>query len=165
MMQHEFSKDMTLGRHQSSFDNFKHQINDSAMRSRSWIREAPHISHDLDMFIPIAGRWKIATASKHWIGGVPAQLNPATWIRELQYCEDSELKQFLIDGVLNGFPIVDKNCTISPYECVNYKSATEGPASEFISKLMVKELAECKLIQAEEYPHCIHSIGAVPKKE
>lgn len=139
-------------------NNIKLSMNSGAEMYRS------HTSYDLGMFIPIDGRWRLASTSGHWIGGLPAQLRPSTWIRELRHSVDTEMKQFILEGVINGFPIVDDDCVIDAYDCANYKSATEGPAAEFISNLMIKELVECKLIQSEEHPRCIHSMGAVPKK-
>lgn len=104
------------------------------------------------------------TVGYHAIGGHRAQLKPATWSWELQYLEDQRLKQFLWEGVNNRFSVIDDSTVIEPYDCKKYRSATQGAAQEFISKLMKKELAEEKLMLATTTPVCIHSIGAVPKR-
>lgn len=99
----------------------------------------------------------------HLIGGVPAQLHPPSWIRELRRFKPSANLRFLLDGILYGFPIVDENVDITLYDCKNYKSALEGPAFDFIDELFYKEIAENKIVHATEHPVCIHAIGAVPK--
>lgn len=99
----------------------------------------------------------------HLIGGVPAQLRPSTWIRELRRFERTETLQYIYDGIVYGFPIVDENVSVLPYDCRNYMSALQGPAGEFIDKLFTSEISEDKIILATVKPRCIHAIGAVPK--
>lgn len=77
--------------------------------------------------------------------------------------EPSEMNDYLMDGILHGFPIVDKDAEIAEYDCKNCSSSTSGAASEFISKLIQQEITENKLIVASRHPRCIHAIGAVPK--
>lgn len=61
--------------------------------------------------------------------------------------------------------IVDDDAPILPYERRNYNSATSGPAFEFVNNLIHDELKCGKLKTSKIKPHCIHSIGAVPKKD
>lgn len=71
--------------------------------------------------------------------------------------------QYIYDGVVYGFPIVDYDAQIPSYDCYNYKSALVGPANEFIAKLFETEIGEHKLVRVLEKPRCINAIGAVPK--
>lgn len=97
------------------------------------------------------------------IGGLPSQMKLSTWCRELQQEDDLILKQFLFDGILNGFEIVDNESVILPYDSKNYLSATQGEAKSFFDRLIRKELNEFKYVQVAKQPHCIHSVGAVRK--
>lgn len=108
------------------------------------------------------GVWK-DRGEVHRIGGIPSQLRPATWFRELWNFPPSDHLRFLWQGIVYGFPIVDDNVTIPSYDCRNYNSAQSGLGYDFISKLFSKELEENKLIFADDVPDCIHAIGAVPK--
>lgn len=76
------------------------------------------------------------TVDPHTIGGLRAQLKPGTWSRELEYLDDERLRNFLWEGVNNGFSVIDDNAVIKPYDCKNYRSAAQGAAQEFISNLM-----------------------------
>lgn len=72
---------------------------------------------------------------------------------------------YLTFGVHNGFYIVDTDTEITGYECKNYKSATTGPAFEFLDSLILSEISNGKLVVTKDKPLCVHSLGAVPKKE
>lgn len=100
----------------------------------------------------------------HEINSLGSQFNVDAWRHELSFETDYNLRQYLWFGVTNGFYIVDQNVEIPTYECRNYKSALVGDAFEFVDKLIHEELAQSKYRLAPEVPHCVHSIGAVPKK-
>lgn len=100
----------------------------------------------------------------HEINILGSQFNIDAWRHELSFETDEVLRQYLWAGVTNGFYIVDQDADIPSYECHNYKSATSGDAYEFVNRLIHDELAQGKYRLAAETPHCIHSLGAVPKK-
>lgn len=100
----------------------------------------------------------------HRVNDLGSQLNVPAWQHELSQENDVDLRNYISFGVTNGFLIVDENSTIPIYECKNYKSATTGPAFDFINSLIMSELENRKYILAVDKPHCIHSLGAVPKK-
>lgn len=87
----------------------------------------------------------------HLIGGYPA------WFNELKNDSDSDMRNFILNGVAYGFAIVD-DVQIPSYYCNNYKLATEGKAKEFFDDLFCTELSEFKYVKAIEVPHCVHAM-------
>lgn len=73
-------------------------------------------------------------------------------------------KEYLLDGVTNGFNIIDDVDKLISYECENYKSAENPDAKPKLDKLLKQEIASGKISQVQDKPQCIHSYGAVPKK-
>lgn len=59
---------------------------------------------------------------RSFIGGLRSQLKPNYWHYELRQEQDSELANYLSDGIHNGFTIVDECANIIDYDCHNYKS-------------------------------------------
>ena len=49
--------------------------------------------------------------------------------------------------------------------CDNYASALTGEAFEFVDKLIKSELKDGKYVKATSLPHCVHSLGAIPKQD
>lgn len=99
----------------------------------------------------------------HVLEGVSVQLNPSAWLQELKFENDGYLKSYLKNGVIHGFDIVDRGEIIPQYDSANYRSATQGPAYDYIDSLIQRELREDKYILQQQKPRCIHSLGAVPK--
>lgn len=85
------------------------------------------------------------------------------WVHELSYENDTKLRNYLSFGICNGFLIVDEDCVVPSYECRNYTSVLEGQAFEFVDNLIKTELSEVKYVVSSSRPHCVHSLGAVPK--
>lgn len=75
------------------------------------------------------------------------------------------VREYIAFGITNGFLIVDEGADVHKYERHNYSSATVGTAFDFVNVLIHNELKSRKLVITEVKPHCIHSIGAVPKKD
>ena len=100
----------------------------------------------------------------HDIGGVRSQWNLPAWLWELGHENDSQLRDYLRFGVTHGFYIVDNDACIPEYECKNYRSATSGEAFAFIDSLITREVALGKYVVSATKPQCVHSLGAVPKK-
>lgn len=92
------------------------------------------------------------------------QLNIYGWRYELQHENDDRLRNYLTFGIHYGFLIVDPGADIEAYECTNYPSVMQGEAFMFVDKLIRDELIAHKFVVAQEKPHCIHAVGAVPKK-
>lgn len=94
-----------------------------------------------------------------------SQLHIPGWDYELAHENDIRLKDYLSYGVHNGFPIIDEGCHVPAYECTNYTSALKGEAFDCINQIVMSELSSGKYIVSDNKPHCVHSIGAVPKKD
>lgn len=91
-------------------------------------------------------------------------LNIPGWLHELTYENDRNLREYLLAGVQHGFFIVDQEVVIPTYEGKNYFSVTKGEAHTFINDLIISELRDGKFVVASSKPHCIHAVGAVPKR-
>lgn len=94
-----------------------------------------------------------------------SQLNLPGWLHELSHENDVNLRNYLSFGVQNGFLIIDEGAEIVSYESKNYRSVESGPAHDFIDNLIKSELSNGKYVLAADKPHCVHALGAVPKKE
>lgn len=121
--------------------------NDS--RSGSWYR------------IPLHDRLQ----HNHMIQGQRSQMNLNGWSHELSFETDLQLKDYLWNGVKDGFHIIDCDVDVPSYECFNYSSALQGEAYKAIDKLILKEIEEGKYILSETKPHNVHAMGAVPKAD
>lgn len=93
-----------------------------------------------------------------------SQMHIPSWDYELSYENDVNLRDYLHFGIHNGFLIVDQDCNVPSYECPNYSSVCSGKAFEFVNDVILKELSNGKYVTSESKPHCVHSLGAVPKK-
>lgn len=121
--------------------------NDS--RSGSWYR------------IPLHDRLQ----HNHMIQGQRSQMNLNGWSHELSFETDLQLKDYLWNGVKDGFHIIDCDVDVPSYECFNYSSALQGEAYKAIDKLILKEIEDGKYILSETKPHNVHAMGAVPKAD
>lgn len=102
--------------------------------------------------------------SRPMIEGVSSQLNPAVW-REI-LCESGSWDEdsvYLLDGVINGFRLVDKSSVIEPYLFRNYESCFIEEAKVKLNELIGEELEAGKLSIAEKQPNCVHALGALWK--
>lgn len=78
---------------------------------------------------------------------------------------DDPDRDFILDGISNGFKIVNVDvCDIDNYEVNNYMSAENNVAKPKLDELLSKELACGKISVSDSKPKCIHAYGAVPKK-
>ena len=68
-----------------------------------------------------------------------------------------------MDGVLNGFRVVDPSADIPLYDCNNYSSCFNINNYMKMNDVMQKELAAGKISIAKEKPFQTHSLGAIPK--
>ena len=105
----------------------------------------------------------IRLQSRHLIGGLPSQMNLSTWDYYLAFEPDDNIRSFLHTGIYYGFDIIDDDAEIPEYHCDNYFSVCSGPAHDYISDIILQEIIEGKYVRADFVPHCVHSLGAVPK--
>ena len=106
---------------------------------------------------------------RHSIGGVPAQLKPcraASFIfgpNSLPTISEED-RQFIWQGLVNGFKIVDPDCPAT-YSCQNYESIISDKFKDEMTTLLQAELATGKVSRAAVSPTCIHALGAVKKSD
>ena len=100
---------------------------------------------------------------RHSIGGIPSSMNVHAWDYYLDYETDLVMREFLRNGVVDGFSIVDPGSDILEYECSNYNSATSGEAYAYLDQLITSELQQGKYVVSDTLPKCVHALGAIPK--
>ena len=102
----------------------------------------------------------------HWVEGVRSQMSPHFWGKMLfdkdGYPSDSD-SIFLMDGILNGFKLVDPGADIEEYVCENYASATVVSQEE-MDELIRSEISTGKLTIQQGKPQCVHAMGAIRKQ-
>lgn len=99
------------------------------------------------------------------VGGLYSQLKPSAWLHEMQWEDDNVLSDFISNGVLNGFKIVNDDAVIEPYHCRNYRSVLEPEAFNFVNDLLLSEIEDTKYVHVVDQPLCVHSLGAIPKPD
>ena len=72
---------------------------------------------------------------------------------------------FILDGVYNGFRVIDPNSTVPIYHVHNYKSCYSPAAYAKVSHTLAQELSNDKLSLSTDRPTQIHAMGALPKKD
>ena len=50
--------------------------------------------------------------SRHTIGGIESQMNATTWDYYLHFEEDTAKREYLKNGIVNGFSIVDMEAAV-----------------------------------------------------
>lgn len=109
--------------------------------------------------------------SIHVLNGVRSQLNICNWRDMLcggpnrVYGDQWDIDAlYILDGVINGFKLVDPNAAITPYHCTNYRSATVEAYAP-MRDLLLSEVQQGKLCVVSEKPVCIHALGAISKPD
>ena len=100
----------------------------------------------------------------HFIDGICSPLNPHAWLNILYdgVSWDSDAL-FILDGVYNGFRVVDPAANDPVYDCKNYNSCFESSNLVKMKDIFSKELEEGKISLALTKPSQIHALGAIPK--
>ena len=99
---------------------------------------------------------------KYYIGEIPCQLRPCRFAAII-YSNQSWAEAYtdLLWYITEGFPIVDEE--VPAYHCSNYSSILDQSSKEKMDKIIKNELAENIISAVDFIPHCVHSLGAVPK--
>lgn len=125
----------------------------------------PPMINDQTPGVPVAFTIDRRIHDRHHIGGIYSQLKLDAWCYELSFVSDARQRQFLYEGVSQGFKIVDSNKSIPVYDCTNYNSCFTPQVNEYLTNLFIREELEGKIIPAASSPQCIHAIGAIPKRD
>lgn len=92
-------------------------------------------------------------------------MNYKGWMHGLSFEPDNSLREYLMEGITQGFKIVDQGAKIESYECTNYNSVLKGPAHDNVDSLLDQEISEGKYIRCDTKPLVVHALGAVPKSD
>lgn len=140
------------------------QVSDNGVDSQNDMIKL-HDNHDNSMHQWYQMSLKDRLSDAHYIGGLRSQLNHTGWLHELSFESDICLREYLVEGITNGFRIIDNGASIESYECENNNSITKGPAKEYIDNLIHQEVMEGKYIVSGTKPFVVHALGAVPKSD
>ena len=86
-------------------------------------------------------------------------LNQDVWLREFQGHED---KNFLADGIVNGFQLADIGTTFTPMDMQNYKSATSSSTKARVGKTIREEIMQGNYVITSSKPTVVNALGAIP---
>ena len=104
------------------------------------------------------------TLDYHSIEGVPSPLRPNGWANMLfdglHYDFDT---LFILDGVLNGFRVVDPSADVPIYDCRHYNSCFEEGVFQKMNNVMLAELNSGRISIAAAKPSQVHALGAILK--
>ena len=90
-------------------------------------------------------------------------LRLAAWEEELQ---DDVDRDFILDGIMNGFDIIDKDASATPVQCINHKSAQPGsPLYDQASAQVLKEIQMGNYEVVSEPPVIVSPMGVIPKPD
>jgi hypothetical protein len=92
----------------------------------------------------------------------PLTVNYSTWEHELK---DDEDRDFLLDGIKNGFRITDPAYVPQQVECENYKSATGDDNRQKVEQQILEEVALGRYVVVSDKPVIVSSLGAIEKPD
>ena len=100
----------------------------------------------------------------HYLQGSKVQLHPCAFFdRCLGGVSPNSDSEFVYQGVLNGFQIVDGDFDGS-YFCGNYDSITTVEFKSQMDNIVNNELLEGNIMLSSTRPSCVHAMGAIRKK-
>ena len=73
--------------------------------------------------------------------------------------------EFLLDGIINGFKIIDGTASLQPAEVDNYSSATGAQVKDKVEAAIINELAQGHYQIVHSKPTIVSALGAVPKDD
>ena len=89
-------------------------------------------------------------------------LNKNKWLKELEQDED---KDFLIDGITNGFELIPADSALAPAEMDNYISVTNPSARAKVEQTIREEIWEGNYVVTQSKPTLVSALGAVLKPD
>ena len=72
-------------------------------------------------------------------------------------------RNFLLDGIINGFELIPADSTLSPAEMNNYSSSTKPEVRDKVEHTLREEIAEGSYIITPNRPTIVSALSAVPK--
>ena len=90
-------------------------------------------------------------------------LNLTAWEEELH---DDPDKEFILDGIKNGFVIIDPESDVFPVTCANHPSARpNSPLYAKASNQVLKEIECGNYVVCNEAPKVVSPMAAIPKPD
>ena len=91
-------------------------------------------------------------------------LRPKGWFEILHHGNEWDPDaMFILDGVYNGFHVVDPSADVPIYDCKNYSSCYAEENFSKLDNILLSELNAGKLSLTSSKPNQVHSLGAIPK--
>ncbi len=91
-----------------------------------------------------------------------SRLNHSKWKDELAADPDRE---FLLEGVTEGFHIIEPEGNLLSAEMPNHRSATDPQVRPYVEELILNEINSGNYIMCNSKPNIVSAIGAVPKSD
>ena len=92
----------------------------------------------------------------------PSSLHYDVWYRELEG-DDHPDNVDLLQGIRDGFHIVDASGLPDHVQMSNYKSATCSDNFGPVESQIIEEISEGRLIVTDDPPRLVSALGAIPK--
>ena len=89
-------------------------------------------------------------------------LNVQSWQIELN---DDYDKDFLLEGIISGFNLVDDNVIPIPADCTNYLSATDPEIKSKVEGQIKWEIKHGNYEITDKRPVIVSALGAIPKQD
>lgn len=115
--------------------------------------------------LPSLVRYCLQIEGPYYIQGVRSQLKPRVWLDILTSGSgvDPDL-HFLLDGIVNGFRVLDRHSLPSGYNCKNYGSCYGVDNHKKLTEIVKSEYDSGKLTKVSKAPLCVHALGTIKKK-
>lgn len=108
----------------------------------------------------------IHCVSPYYLEGIRSQLNPKEWLNLLTSGTGVDPDfHYILDGVMNGFRVLDRNADIPSYDCPNYSSCFGEENLSKLRGIVSSELESGKISKVVNAPKCVHSLGTIKKKD
>jgi len=92
----------------------------------------------------------------------PSPLTENIQVWEAELADDFD-KEYILDGITNGFRLAEPGQTCQEVECANYLSATRSDRRVRVENQLLDEIRKGHLITTSQKPTIVNAIGAVLK--
>ena len=93
---------------------------------------------------------------------ITSPLNRQAWIDNLETDRD---RDFIINGITNGFKIIPSDRVLKPAETNNYKSATASDIRDKVENQIREEISKGNYVVTTVKPTIVSALGAIPKPD
>lgn len=101
----------------------------------------------------------------YYLEGVRSQLKPREWLNMLTSGSGVDPDcHFILDGIMNGFRVLDRTVDLPKYNCKNYNSCFGIDNLSKLRGIVQSELEVGKFSKVNATPRCVHAMGTIKKK-